>query len=167
MKPKLLLLGHARHGKDTVAEILRDDYKFKLEPSSMAISEYIRKNFLQSQNYSTNLECYEDRVNHRPAWFDAIAHYNKDDPCAWAKYILSMGDIYCGMRRLEEFDECITQKLFDYVIWVDALERHPPEPVSSFTIPQHRADLVIDNNGTLDQLYENIDSCMKEINVYK
>jgi len=33
---KLMIMDHARHGKDTVCEILRDTYGFTFESSSMA-----------------------------------------------------------------------------------------------------------------------------------
>jgi hypothetical protein len=35
-----MIMGHARHGKDTVCEILRDTYGFTFESSSMAAARY-------------------------------------------------------------------------------------------------------------------------------
>jgi hypothetical protein len=32
-KPKLLVIGHGRHGKDTVCEMLRDHYGYTFESS--------------------------------------------------------------------------------------------------------------------------------------
>lgn len=163
-RPKLLVLGHGRHGKDTFCEILRDDYGFTFNPSSLLIAGYIKDNWLQDQNYASDVECFEDRVNHRKTWFNAIASFNKDDPTAHAKNVLkNEGDIYCGVRRLHEFEACIEEKLFDYVIWVDAIDRLPPEHPESFNITMDRADYVVDNNGTLEQFHQNIAFLMEKL----
>jgi len=39
MKSKLLVIGHGRHGKDTVCEILRDKYDYSFESSSQFCSK--------------------------------------------------------------------------------------------------------------------------------
>ncbi len=39
MKKKLLVIGHGRHGKDTVCEILRDEYGYTFESSSKFCSK--------------------------------------------------------------------------------------------------------------------------------
>ena len=39
--PKLIIIGHGRHGKDTVCEILRDKYNFKFISSSQYCSEKV------------------------------------------------------------------------------------------------------------------------------
>jgi len=164
-KPKILILGHARHGKDTVSEILRDKHDFAFNPSSILIAEWIWKNYLPNEGYKSAMDCFEDRGRHRPTWFEAIATFNKDDPCAHAKNVLRGGDIYCGMRRLAELQECIKQGLFDYIVWVDASDRHELEPKSSFDIPKTYAGYFIDNNGSLEDLYVEVAKFVEFTNV--
>ena len=37
--PRLLILGHCRHGKDTLAEILRDEFGMTFESSSQSAAD--------------------------------------------------------------------------------------------------------------------------------
>jgi hypothetical protein len=45
----------------------------------------------------------------------------------------------------------MNQGLFDLIIWVDASGRLPLEPSESFNIDISCADIIIENNGTLDE----------------
>ena len=66
MKLKLLVIGHGRHGKDTVCEILRDRYGYTFESSSKFCSKLFIYNDLKNKyNYLNEEECYADRHNHR------------------------------------------------------------------------------------------------------
>ena len=58
------------------------------------------------------------------------------------------------MRDKEEFNECVNQKLFDLIIWVDASKRLPLEPGTSFNINMSDADIVIENNGSYEEFVE-------------
>lgn len=150
--PKLLIIGSARWGKDTFAEILRDDFGLKFISSSQAAADIFIYNELKDKyGYKTSEECFEDRVNHRQEWYEMICDYNKDDRARLAKGILSMADCYVGMRDREEINECMRQGLFDLIIWVDASERLPLEDASSFNIDKSCADWIIENNGTFDE----------------
>src|SRR6185369_672766 len=40
-KPRIVLVGHGRHGKDTVAEMLRDEYGFSFCSSSLFCAERV------------------------------------------------------------------------------------------------------------------------------
>lgn len=97
---RLLILGHGRHGKDTVAEILRDHHGMSFMSSSFAAAELVCRPYLDALGitYSTAEECYADRINHRAAWHDAIKAYNREDPARLAKDILADNDCYVGMR---------------------------------------------------------------------
>jgi len=71
MLPKLLIIGHARHGKDTLAELLRDTFELKFVSSSQAASDiFIFDELKDKYGYTTPEECFEDRVNHRAEWYD-------------------------------------------------------------------------------------------------
>lgn len=150
---KFLIIGHARHGKDTVAEILHDEFGLKFESSSMAACRIFLYDKLKLKyGYETIEACFNDRMNHREEWKNLICEYNKDDKCRLTKYILLESDIYVGMRDSNEIKECIDTGLIDLVIWVDRTEHLPPESVKSFNIRKSDADIIIDNNGTLNDL---------------
>lgn len=155
MQHKLLIIGHGRHGKDTFAELLRDHFGMKFISSSQAAAEiFIYDELKNKYNYTTPVECFGDRSNHRAEWYELICGYNKDDRAKLAKGILNKADCYVGMRDRDEIDECKNQKLFDLIIWVDASERLPLESPDSFNIDKTCADIIIENNGTLEELKE-------------
>lgn len=153
--PKLLILGSARHGKDTFAEILRDRFFLEFKSSSQAAADiFIYKELKDKYGYTTPEECFEDRMNHRQEWYEMICDYNKDDRARLAKDILSITDCYVGMRDRDEINECMEQGLFDIIIWVDASDRLPLEGAGSFNIDRSCADIVLENNGTLEEFVE-------------
>lgn len=153
-KPKILLLGHGRHGKDTVAEILRDDYGFTLVSSSWFAAERVMMPYFGS-TYANVEECFADRHNgeNRAIWYNQIQAYNSPDKARLAREILEVADIYVGMRSAAEF--AVARDLFDLIIWVDASGRGMPlEGRDSFDIDQEPGMFVIENNGSLEDLKE-------------
>jgi hypothetical protein len=108
-------------------------------------------------NYKTVEDCYNDRGGHRDQWYHLISEYCRDDPSRIGREIFSVSDIYCGLRNKREFHSIRNNGLFDYCIWVDRSDHLPPEPKSSNTLEPWNADFIIDNNGTLDELYHNIE----------
>ena len=46
--------------------------------------------------------------------------------------------------------------MFDLVIWVDASDRLPLEDKESFNIDKSCAHIILDNNGTIDGLYQQV-----------
>ena len=154
---KLLILGSMRWGKDSMAEILRDEYGMTFESSSQAASDIFLYDLLKEKyGYETSEECFEDRHNHRQEWYEAIKEYNKDDKAKLAKGIVERTGCYVGMRDREEIKECIKQGLFDLIVWVDASGRLPEEPATSFNIDKSCADVIIENNGTYEEFYEKV-----------
>jgi hypothetical protein len=152
MKTKLLIIGHARHGKDTLAELFNEEFGLKFKSSSQAAADIFLFDELKDKyNYETSEQCFEDRVNHRPEWYRMICDYNLEDKAKLAKGILTLTDCYVGMRDRGEITECIKQGLFDLIIWVDASERLSLESPESFNIDKSCADIIIDNNGTFQE----------------
>jgi len=149
--PKLLIIGSARHGKDTFAEILQDKFGLKFESSSQAAADiFIYEKLKDKYGYNDSVECFVDRVNHRQEWYEMICDYNKDDKARLAKSILESSDCYVGMRDAGEIAESINQGLFDLIIWVDGSKRLPLEDGGSFNIDMSLADIIIENNTTLE-----------------
>lgn len=153
---KLLVIGHARHGKDTVAELLKETYGLTYQSSSWAALEIFLFDQLQARGYGykSRKECFEDRVNHRQLWKDLITRYNTPDKARLCRDILfrNGNNMYVGMRCPEEY--AASKHLFDHILWVDALKRLPKDP--TMQIPRDPDMIVIDNNGDLDHLRHQI-----------
>jgi len=153
----ICIIGHCRHGKDSMAEILQEHFGLKFKSSSEAASEiFIYDELKDKYGYKTPFECFEDRVNHRSEWYDLICDYNSVDKARLAKGILEHANAYVGMRDSSEIKECIKQNLFDLIIWVDASDRLPLEDVSSFNITKSDADIIIENNGSFEEFKERV-----------
>jgi hypothetical protein len=153
-RPKLLIIGYARHGKDTVGEILRDQYGYKFISSSEFVGREVMWDNWGVAKYADFDEMFADRVNHRVLWMEMISAYNTPDKTKTAATMISRGyDMYVGMRKLDELRACQENKIVDYVVWVDASDRHPPETGSmDITLENSNADLIIDNNGSREDL---------------
>ena len=151
---KLLIIGHARHGKTEAAKILKRERGLQFHDSSKAAAEIFLYDLLKDKyGYKDFEECYKDRVNHRQEWFENICLFNKEDPARLAKEIMKDADIYCGMRSNVEIQKCIEDKVFDHIIQI--YNPHLPKEASeSFDIdfnalPQR---YTIYNDSDLDTL---------------
>jgi hypothetical protein len=166
-KLKLLIIGHGRHGKDTVSEILRDRYGYSFESSSQFCSKLFIYDMLRDKyGYATEAECYADRHNHRQEWYEAICAYNVPDASRLGRAIFAEHDIYCGLRNKREFFAMKNTGVFDYAIWVDRSDHLPEEPKTSMSLEQWMADYTIDNNGSLAELEFNVAQLMEHIDPY-
>lgn len=148
---KLMVIGHARHGKDTVCELLGRQYGLKFTSSSLFCAGRIMMP-LFGDKYKTVEECFADRSNHRAFWYDSINQFNTPDPTRLARLIYAENDVYCGIRHWAEFKAVKEAKLFDYCIWVDATLRMPSEGKDSMSLTSRVADYVLDNNGPIEAL---------------
>ena len=163
-KPKLLIIGHARHGKDTLAELIRDKMGLAFTSSSHFVGEECIWPVWGKERYETFEAMFEDRVNYRKTWADLISAYNTPDKTRTAKTMLDRGyDMYVGMRRMDEFVACAQAKLFDHVIWVDGSQRHPPESSDSNDMVPGLADLYVDNNGPIENLHLFVELLQKKL----
>jgi dephospho-CoA kinase len=148
-----MVVGYARHGKDTVCEMLNEHFGFTFDSSSYFCAKLFIYDMLKDKyGYSSIEECYADRHNHRAEWYDLICSYNEEDPARLGLEIYEHHDIYCGLRNKREFHSLKNMNAFDYSIWVDRSDHLPPEEKSSMTIEPWMTDFVIDNNRTLDHL---------------
>jgi hypothetical protein len=154
--PRLLIIGHGRHGKDTVCEILRDHMGFRFQSSSeFCARRFIYQELAPKYGYTSYEQCYADRHNHRAEWFDMIYDYSRNDNSRLGREIFAEYDIYCGLRNKTEFHAMRNTGVFDCCIWVDRSDHLPAEDRSSMNLEPWMADHVIDNNGTLEDLQRN------------
>lgn len=154
-KPKLMIVGHGRHGKDTVAEMLSKAHGYRFTSSSMWCAEKIMWPLLKNR-YSSVEECFADRHNHRALWYDKIVEFNTPDKASLAREILRENDIYVGIRDWRELYAAKNANLVDFTIWVDATRRLPREDASSMNIEPWMADYILDNNGSFVDLQHNV-----------
>jgi hypothetical protein len=170
-KPKLLILGHGRHGKDTVCELLRDKYGFSFMSSSLFCAERVMKPAFDRVElmpiYDSVQECFDDRVNNRAFWYDQIIAYNRPDASRLGREIFAENDIYCGVRSAREFHALRNTGAYDISIWIDASERMPAEGRDSCTVEPWMADFVLDNNGTPEDLAFNLEQLMTHFGLDK
>lgn len=158
-KPKLLIIGHGRHGKDTVAEMIQNSMDLKFTSSSLFVAQECIWNAWGKERYQSFEDMFEDRHNYRKTWADLISAYNTPDKTRTARTMIERGyDMYVGMRRADEFEACKAINLFDYVIWVDASKRMPLEPSDSMEMYQAMAQITIDNNGPESALIDQIEA---------
>ena len=160
MLPTLLIVGHGRHGKDTVCELL-EKYGYTFQSSSKFCSELFIFNDLKDKyGYTNEEECYADRHNHRTEWYNMIHNYCSEDLARLGRNLFSQNNIYCGLRNKREFFAMQNTGVFDYCIWVDRSMHLEEESKDSMSLEQWMADYTIDNNGTLEDLKFNLDQLM-------
>lgn len=156
---KILIVGHARHGKDTVAEFIASELGVRYKASSEVCAEFIKD---AMGGYSTVQECFEDRANHRPRWHELIKYYCKEDKARLGRLIFDTCPIYCGIRDTAELDAVIAE--FDpIVIWVAAEMRKPLESVQSMNIQYRQGWHRVHNNSTLEALAKRLKGLIKEL----
>lgn len=149
---KILIIGHGRHGKDTLAKMISKEIGYSWCSSSRFVAKSIIFPIV-SDIYGDWKAAYEDRANNRELWFHAIRAYNFRPGPSLTKQILEDYNVYVGMRSRIEFEQ--SAQLFDLVIWVDRSPSIPHEPSSSMeliaddadyhwvnTLPSQKKDLV-------------------------
>lgn len=160
---KLMIVGHGRHGKDEVCKILqKKGYSFS-SSSEFANELFIFEDLKEKYGYKTLEECFEDRVNKRTEWHDLICEYNREDPARLARKIYEENDVYAGIRNPIEFDKAKEEGLFQASIWVDASKRLENEPVESNKMSKEKCDYILDNNGPLNNLEEEVEKVLQNI----
>lgn len=163
---KLLVIGHGRHGKDTVCEILQEKYNLSFESSSKFCSKLFIYDMLKDKyGYQSEEECYADRHQHRAEWYDSICDYNLGDGARLGREIFKVHDIYCGLRNKREYFAMKNTNVFDYAIWVDRIDHLPPESKDSMSLEQWMADFTIDNNNSLEELEFNTTQLIENLKV--
>lgn len=160
LRPKLMILGDARHGKDTAAEWLKAKHGYRFVSSSWFMCERVVFPAFAAAGrpYETPEKCFADRSGRRQFWYETIAAYNANDPARLTKAIFAEGnDMYVGLRNARELHAGKLQKAYDLAIWIDASLRVPREDRSSNTLEPWMADVIVDNNGTLADLDRNME----------
>ena len=149
---KVLILGHARHGKDTLAQFLCVNSGLTYTSTSLFLAKQIKEIIAPYKSYESVEKCYEDRMNHRPLWFELIKLINLNDPASTAKQILSKWDIYCGMRSIAEFRA--SYNLFDRIVYISQTTG-PEEAINSNEITIVKMKAIMDLKN-VDLVYNDL-----------
>ena len=124
--PRILVLGHGQHGKDTAAELLAEAFNLNFISSSLFAMDHAVWPILSLTNGDNDKEeCYADRSSFREVWRRLIKMYNEPTLDRLAKGILASNDMYVGMRDYQEFHAA--QHMFDLILWIDTSGRKPYE----------------------------------------
>lgn len=138
-KPKILILGHGRHGKDTLAEIIADLYGLTFVSSSRVLLTEVVWPALRAagMQYEDQEAAYADRSNHRAFWKQALTDYNTPDKTALTRKVLEQCDMYVGMRCAEEYEA--SKHLFDICLWIHrpATPREPTMDIKFSALNMH------------------------------
>lgn len=163
-KPKIMVVGHARHGKDTVSEMLSKMYNLSFKGSSMLAAEKIMLQAFAAKGidhaYDSVEDCFNDRSNHRVFWYDTISAFNSPDKAKMGRTFFASYDIYCGIRDWRELVAIKNEGLCNLTVWVDRTDHLPPEGEGSMRVKPWMADCILDNNGSLQDLRANIINLM-------
>lgn len=167
---KILILGKTGHGKDEVAKIIAEKTGLKYMSSSEVALSYIWPTLkfhsaMAGDEYESKEQAFEDRNNgNQMLWKNLISLLNTPDRTFLTRKILEQADIYVGMRDFLEYNA--TMNLFDRIIWVDASDRIPDHSINSMEIPYNsKAMFMLDNNGDIDYLRNEIDQLLKALQV--
>jgi len=149
---KYLIIGHGRHGKDTLADLFRTQAGLKCKSSSeFACEKIVYPTLKKKYGYSSPTECWKDRITKRKEWYALISSYNTPEKWRLPYELLKENDVYVGLRSREELFAAKERHLFDLIIWVDASERLPLEKKESFDVLKTDADIIIENNRTEEE----------------
>lgn len=164
---KICVIGHKGHGKDTVADLISKHSNLRCTGSSVRALEIFLFDILKEKHgYKTIEEAYEDRDSCRQDWFDAIQAYNTPDKTKLATQIMQDSDVYIGMRDNEELQACLQEGVFDIVIGV--LDPRKPKEVGSNKINVEKSsNLLITNDGDLQDLESNVVYSLKHLGLWK
>jgi hypothetical protein len=154
-EPRIIIVGPARHGKDTLAELLRDRYGWTFASSSHWVAKHFGREYLAEHyglEYDTLQACLDDRIHHRDKWYKACRDYNKGDLGRLTNDILAEYNIYVGMRGRDELKA--VEDSVDLVIWIEAPNRIGGNPdarqiKTNNLIRREDADIIIENDGTI------------------
>lgn len=160
----ILVIGLAGHGKDEFAKIAEREFGLSfLSSSEFCLNRGVFDFIWEHNGFSNRSHFWLYKNDYRPQLFKAIREYN-DPASRLAEEIFEHAHIYVGMRSREEFEACKAKDLFTYVIWVDAEKRlGVTETIKSNQLTKDDADIIVDNNGTVEEFAKNIAVLIEKI----
>jgi hypothetical protein len=155
----ILIIGAGEHGKNSVCDYIKEKTGW-----SEGCSSYVSKVLIFEEmtkrgfHYPDSQTCWEDRRNHRALWKQLIREYNTPQLDRLIVQIFKDKEMYVGLRDKDEFLTGCVNGRFDIIVFVDAEERLGIADPDDCSIPKGVSDIIIDNNGTKEELLEQMES---------
>ncbi len=160
--PNILIGGHGRAGKDTMADWLAANTPLR-HPGSL--STFLTAHVVAFRLSVTPQEAagpafaqaraaaFATRHEDRQLWYEVGNRLRDGEPGALVDAALAGGELVVGVRDLREVELCRELHKVDLLVWVDN-PRGPNDPTVKFTADD--CDVVIENNGTYAAFYSKI-----------
>lgn len=115
-KPRILLLGHGRAGKDESATHISRIAQLKNAGST---SKYLCPRIAEAKGISED-EAWNTRRENREFWKEFGSNLRRHDPGLLVRECYENGDISCGLRDFEEVEWVIANNFVTHILWVYA-----------------------------------------------
>src|SRR3990167_8347049 len=96
---------------------------------------------------------WDTRHARRMEWYNILNDYRRDDPSRLIKDSLKRGEIVVGVRDRLELLTAKKEGLLTHTIWVERPDT-PPDPTVTYS--RQDCDMILDNNGTLEDLKKTV-----------
>jgi len=143
---KLIVCGHAGHGKDYVSERLANALNITYSSSTAFVASALNI-----------MHLLEDKDSNRVRLYNAIRTYTQNDPSRLVRELFELYDIYCGLRSAEELKA--SKPLSSLVIWVHR-PGFPPEGDSNKIIPE-MCDITLINDYQVESRIARLASALR------
>lgn len=156
---KIALCGPGECGKDDGALFLARISSLRFTSTNTSwFARHIVREALERAPYFLTYDnadaCWEDRRNHRKAWFDIMGAAAASDPVGFFSPCIADQDILVGMRRHCEFLALRKAGIIDHWIYIERPGK--TESRDSFEITPADCDRTILNDGTLDEYHDKL-----------
>jgi hypothetical protein len=155
--PKLAICGPGRSGKDPAACWLATHTRLRLGRST---SQVIAP-FVASRLGISIEEAFNRRHMDRVYWFNLGNQLRASDPAALVREAIRDADIVQGLRNYDAVIASRNERLVDFFLWIERAV--PPDPTMTFG--PEKCDVIVQNNGTLPELYEKLESLARFANI--
>lgn len=139
-----VVLGYTGSGKTTAARYLSEITSIPFTDTSGVLI----KLYCEDKGYDVDT-IIENKDEHRQNLYEYGKKLQKEDPSILIKECLDRGSILCGLRRQSELDFLKDSGHNPVVIWIhrDGITKNPTDEIAP-----SEADIVVNNDGSLDEL---------------
>lgn len=141
---KILVVGHAQHGKDTVCEEIAAATGLD---NAGTTSVYLAR-FVAERDGVSEAEAYANRRRSeadRQKWRAIGDEIRATDPALLVRMAFAAGDVSGGCRGLPEIRAVRNEGIANLIVWVDAFPRVGPDITMEFG--KEWADVILDNSN--------------------
>ena len=150
MKPKILLVGWGRCGKDEAAAFLHPHCGITATGSTSWAALPMMAKLLNLPEQ----RAWETRHEHRQIWKGSCDHFRRNDPLLLInKALASGGQCLTGLRDKKELDAAKAAGIFHRILWIDR-PGIPRDPTVTFEAKD--CTDYVKNDGTLRRFHQNI-----------